>query len=126
MLTLITIYWLQRSAPDRKNYKVPEAKTKWDLGKLYAQRQEVQDNLEEKLCAIESESGNVEVQWNNTKKCVLDTVSDLVGKVVRRARKSWITQEMISKMDELKTSFYIALLLITFFKSFATTFLVLS
>jgi len=31
---------------------------------------------------------------------VLDTISDLVGKVERRARKPWITQEMISKMDE--------------------------
>jgi hypothetical protein len=32
--------------------------------------------------------------------CVLYTISDLVGKVEKRARKSWITQEMISKMDE--------------------------
>jgi hypothetical protein len=40
------------------------------------------------------------VQWNNIKKCVLDTKSDLVGKVERRVRKPWITQEMISKMDE--------------------------
>jgi hypothetical protein len=42
----------------------------------------------------------VEVQWSNIEKCVLDTMSDLVGKVERRARKSWITQEMISKMNE--------------------------
>ena len=32
--------------------------------------------------------------------CVLDTISDLVGKVEKRARKPWITQEMISKRDE--------------------------
>jgi hypothetical protein len=31
---------------------------------------------------------------------MLDTMSDLVGKIDRRARKPWITQEMISKMDE--------------------------
>jgi len=31
---------------------------------------------------------------------VLDTISDLVGKAEKRARKPWITQEMISKMDE--------------------------
>jgi len=43
---------------------------------------------------------NVEVQWNNIKKCDLDTLSDLVGKVEKRARKPWITQEMISKMDK--------------------------
>ena len=40
------------------------------------------------------------MQWKNIKQCVLDTVSDLVGKVEKRARKPWITQEVISKMDE--------------------------
>jgi hypothetical protein len=40
------------------------------LEKLYAQRQEVNDSLEEKLGAIKCESGSVEVQWNNIKKCV--------------------------------------------------------
>jgi hypothetical protein len=60
----------------------------------------VQDTREEKLGAMGCESGNVEVQWNNIKECVLDTISDLVGKVEKRARKPWITQEMISKMDE--------------------------
>jgi len=72
----------------------------WDLEKLYAQRQRVQDTLEEKLGATGCDSGNVEVQWNNIKECVLDTISDLLGKVNKRARKPWITQEMISKMDE--------------------------
>ena len=58
------------------------------------------DTLEEKLGAMGCESGNVEVQWNNIKECVLDTISDLVGKVEKKARKLWITQEVISKMDE--------------------------
>jgi hypothetical protein len=40
------------------------------------------------------------VQWNNIKECVLDTLSDVIGKVEKIARKPWITQEMISKMDE--------------------------
>jgi type I site-specific restriction endonuclease len=31
---------------------------------------------------------------------MLDTISDFVGKVEKRARKPWVTQEMISKMDE--------------------------
>ena len=60
----------------------------------------VWDTLEEKLVAIGCESGNGEVQWKNIKECVLDTMSDLDGKVEKRARKLWITQEMISKMDE--------------------------
>jgi hypothetical protein len=42
-----------------------------------------------KLGAIKCESGNMEVQWKNIKKCVLDTMSDLVGKVERRARKDY-------------------------------------
>jgi hypothetical protein len=53
-----------------------------------------------KLSATKCESGNVEMQWNNIKKCVVDTMSNLVGKIERKARKLWITQEIISTMDE--------------------------
>jgi len=60
----------------------------------------VHDTLEEKPGAIKCESENVEVQWNNSKKCVLRTTSDCWGKDDRRARKPWITKEMINKMDE--------------------------
>ena len=60
----------------------------------------VQDTLEEELGAIECESGNAEVQWENIKECVLVNIVVLVDKVGKRARKQWITQEMISKMDE--------------------------
>jgi len=60
----------------------------------------VQDTLEVKPGAIKCESGNMEVQWNNSKKCVLCTMSDYWGKDDRKARKPWITQEMINKMDE--------------------------
>jgi hypothetical protein len=56
--------------------------------------------LEEKFSVGECVDRNVEGQWNNIKKCRLDTVSDCVGKVEKRARKPWITQEMISKMNE--------------------------
>jgi hypothetical protein len=41
----------------------------------------VQGTPKDNLGAIGSESGNVEVQWNKIKKCVLDTISDLFGKV---------------------------------------------
>jgi len=51
----------------------------------------LQDTLEEKLGAIGCDSGNAEVQWNNIKESVLDTISDFVGKVEKRARKPWIT-----------------------------------
>jgi hypothetical protein len=84
----------------KKIIKFQKAKPRWDLEKLYAQQQKVHDILEENLGAIECESGNVEVQWNNINKCVLDTKSDLVVKVNRKTRKPWVTQEMINKMDE--------------------------
>jgi hypothetical protein len=60
----------------------------------------VQDTLEEKLCVIECDIGNVEVQWKNIKECVLDTICDLVGKLEKRARNPWITREMMGKIDE--------------------------
>jgi hypothetical protein len=60
----------------------------------------VQDTVEERLSAVGCDSGNVEVQWNKIKECVLDIISDLIGNVEKRAKKPWITQEMVSKMDE--------------------------
>jgi hypothetical protein len=75
VLTLTTTYWLRRW---KKIIRFQKQKPRWDLAKLYAQRQKVHDSLEEKLGAIKCESGNVEVHWNNIKKCVLDTMSDLV------------------------------------------------
>jgi hypothetical protein len=60
----------------------------------------VQEFLKEKLRAGNCVNRNVEGQWNNIKKCRLDTISDCVGKIEKRARKPWVTQEMISKMDE--------------------------
>jgi hypothetical protein len=65
---------------------------------LYSKKR-VQDNLEETLGAIGCESGNVGVQLNNINECVLNTLSDLVGKFEKRARQPSITQEIISKMD---------------------------
>jgi len=84
----------------KKHIRFQKRRPQWDLEKLYVQQQRVQDTLEEKLCAIECDSGNVKVQLKNIKECVLDTISDLVGKLEKRARKPWITQEMISKIDE--------------------------
>ena len=83
----------------KKIIRFQNSRRRWDLEKLYAERQSLRNILEEKLGAIECESGNAEVQWKNIKEYMPDTISDLVGKVAKRARKSWITQEMISKMD---------------------------
>ena len=84
----------------KKIIRFQKSRPRWDLERLYAERQRVQNILEEKIGAIECESGNAEVHWKNIKECVLDTITDLVGKVAKRARKPLITQEMISKMDK--------------------------
>jgi hypothetical protein len=70
-----------------KIIRFKKKRSQWDLEKLYAQRLIVQDIQEEKFGAIGCDSGNVEVQWNNRKECVLDTISVLVGKVEKGARK---------------------------------------
>ena len=84
----------------KKIIRFQKSRPRWDLEKLYAQRQRVNDTLEDKLGAIECESGNAEVQCKNIKFCLLDTISVLVGKVEKRTRKPWITKEMVSKIDE--------------------------
>ena len=46
----------------KKIIRFQKIRPRWDLEKLYAQRQRGQDIVEEKLGAIECESGNAEVQ----------------------------------------------------------------
>ena len=54
----------------KKIIRFQKSRPRWDLEKLSAERQRVQDTLEEQLGAIECESGNAEVQWKNIKECV--------------------------------------------------------
>jgi flagellar biosynthesis component FlhA len=84
----------------KKIIRFQKRRLQWELEILYTQKQTVQNTLEGKLDEIECDSESVEVQCNNIKECVLDTLSDLIGKVEKRARKPRITQKMISKMNE--------------------------
>ena len=84
----------------KKIVKLQKRKPVCDLEKLHSEGQNVQDALQDKFCAFECESGDVEMQWNNIKKGSVNTTSDLLVKVDWGARKPWITQEVISKMDE--------------------------
>jgi hypothetical protein len=67
------------------------------FGEILCSRQRVKDTLEEKLNAIGCDSGNVEVQWNNTKECVLDTVSELVGNVENKAKNNGLHRKRSAK-----------------------------
>jgi len=68
----------------KKIIRFQKRRPQWDLEKMCTKKQTVQDTLEGKLGAIECDSGNVEVQWNNIKECVLDTLSDRLGKSRRK------------------------------------------
>jgi len=86
----------------KKIKKLRKGRTRWNVENLHAYCQKVQDILLQNLGALECETGNVGARWNNIQKCVLDTMSDLVRKIDRKAREPQITQEMISKMNERK------------------------
>jgi len=47
-----------------------------------------------------TQCNRLEVQKNNIKKAVLDTTSNKIGQLDRKARKPWITQKMINKMNK--------------------------
>jgi hypothetical protein len=55
--------------------------------------------LRRKLRVTECESEGVEVHRDSIKRCVLDTMGDLMWKVDRKYKKS-LTQEITNKMDE--------------------------
>jgi len=86
----------------KKIKKLRKGRTRWNVENLHAYWQKVQDILLQNLSALECKTGNVGARWNNIQKCVLDTISDLVRKIDRKAREPQITQEMISKMNERK------------------------
>jgi hypothetical protein len=83
----------------KKIVRIQKRTPRHDLEKLYAQRQKVPDTLDEKLGVIKCEVRNVDV-WGNKKNVCYGTMSDLVVKVERRAKKPWITQEMINKINK--------------------------
>jgi hypothetical protein len=49
--------------------KFQKRKPVWDLEKLRAQGQKVQESLEQNLRAVDCVNRNEEGQWNNIKKC---------------------------------------------------------
>ena len=67
----------------------------WDLEKLYIQKQRVQGYSRRETRCNGCDSGIVKVKWKNIKEYVLDTLSVLVGKVEKRARKSWFPNSAV-------------------------------
>jgi hypothetical protein len=57
----------------------------------------VQESLEEKLGAGNCMNRNVERPWNNIKKCLLDAVSDFVGKLRREQETHGLRKKLSVK-----------------------------
>jgi hypothetical protein len=50
---------------------------------------------------FECKNRNVEMLWNNLKKCVLGIMRNVAGRVEeKKTRKPWIAQDITSQMDE--------------------------
>ena len=75
-------------------------KSKWDLEQMNNKASQVTQALEEKISGIIGKDVNLEQEWDEIKKCVKDTLINEVGRQRKRAKKPWITQEMINKMEE--------------------------
>ena len=56
--------------------------------------------MEQQFNEIQSENESAEVQWQNVKYVLLHTLKKEVGREEKRARKPWITKEMLEKMEE--------------------------
>jgi hypothetical protein len=104
IMTLATTYLLPNLHQTEESYKVPKEKTKMGFGEIICPTTKSVGYSRRETRSMGCESGNAEVQWNNIKECVLHTISNLVGKVEKRARKPWITQDGGKKeMEKVNT-----------------------
>lgn len=82
-----------------KKIKVGKRVKKWNVGKLKTNIQQFQDLLESKVRAKDSRT--VEERWSDLKTGILDSAEVAVGyNRTKVARKPWVTEEMLLKMDE--------------------------
>jgi hypothetical protein len=72
----------------KKIIELQKGKPICNLDKLHSQGQKVQDTLEEKFGQFECEIWDVELQWDNIKKGMVDTTSDLLVKVESGSKKA--------------------------------------
>jgi hypothetical protein len=64
----------------------------------------VKEVMEQKLSLIDGITGNLEDNWENVKKTLLDILNNDIGKMEIAPRKPWITEAMIKKMEKKKNS----------------------
>ncbi|XP_026482140.1 craniofacial development protein 2-like [Ctenocephalides felis] len=80
--------------------KTGKKRQRWNLKNLRNNKIVVRREMETKLSGTNDREEAVEKDWKEVKSVLLETLEDNVEKLEKVARKPWITQEMIKKMDE--------------------------
>ena len=84
-----------------KMLKRRRKKLQWDLQKLEAKVESFQNKVNEKIRETKQDDVGIEGRWRMLKNGVLEAAKTEVGyKMGTEARKPWVTDEMIRKMDE--------------------------
>ena len=84
-----------------KQLKRRRKKLQWDLQTLEATVESFQNKVNEKIRDTKQDDVSIEGRWIMLKNAVLEAVKTEVGyKMGMEARKPWVTDEMIRKMDE--------------------------
>ena len=81
-----------------KRLRKARRRRKWDIERLKRNSIPFQKSVEDK---IKPNSGrNVNKRWTEFKSAILSSAEKEIGYEKKKARKPWITEEMISKMKE--------------------------
>ena len=76
-------------------------KLQWNLQKLEAKVESFQSKVDEKIRDTKQDDVSIEGRWGMLKNAVLEAGKTEVGYIMgTEARKPWVTDEMIRKMDE--------------------------
>ncbi|XP_026467799.1 craniofacial development protein 2-like [Ctenocephalides felis] len=80
--------------------KMGKRRQRWNLENLRNNKIVVRREMETKFSVIKDREEVVEKDLNEVKSVLLETLENNVGKLEKVAKKPWITQEIIKKMDE--------------------------
>uniref|UniRef100_A0A8D8WQA5 Craniofacial development protein 2 n=2 Tax=Cacopsylla melanoneura TaxID=428564 RepID=A0A8D8WQA5_9HEMI len=84
---------LKRVDRKKKTKKWDTAKLKTDEGRIF------EGNVEEALRKIVVNE-NIKDEWNTIKNSIVEALEVTVGKQSKNARKEWVTQDMLEKMEQ--------------------------
>jgi len=85
-----------------KRIKKPMHRKRWNLSVLKGTGKEIlNQEIQRRLQDIEFSGADVEEDWSTLKRSIIDSAEESIGRTVRRkAKKPWVTEEMLEKMEE--------------------------